>query len=179
LIKPTNNQAGSGRLPNVMKIYSLFVCCFLMAVRSMAQSAVPLLYDPSADAAADISRAVSEAKAEHKHVLLQAGGNWCSWCIEFDRFLHTHASLDSLAGKCFVIYHLNYSRENMNAPIFARYGYPQRFGFPVFIILDQNGNRIHTQNSEYLEQGKSYSEQRVMDFLLQWTPQALDPALYK
>ena len=35
--------------------------------------------------------------------------------------------------------------------ILAKYGYPQRFGFPVFIVLDGNGNRIHTQNSAYLE----------------------------
>jgi len=159
---------------------NLIVIIFsFLALHSVAQTVSPKLYDPAADASADIARADKLAKAEHKHVLLQAGGNWCSWCLEFERFLRSHASLDSLAGRCYVVYHLNYSRENLNQAIFARYGYPQRFGFPVFIILDQEGNRLHTQNSEYLEQGKSYNEQKVMDFLVQWTPQALEPSLYK
>ena len=136
-------------------------------------------YDPSANAENDIAAAVKKAGAEHKHVLLQAGGNWCSWCIEFHRFIHADKQLDSILNKCFVVYDLNYSRENQNKMVFAKYGFPQRFGFPVFIILDGKGNRIQTQNSEYLEQGRSYNKQKVLEFLLQWTPQALEPSLYK
>jgi thioredoxin-related protein len=155
---------------------------FLLAsgmLSSGAQTEEKKLYDPSADASIDISAAIKLAKIAHKHVLLQAGGNWCSWCIEFNRFTLADGQIDSLINQCFVVYHLNYSKENPNKQVFARYGYPQRFGFPVFIILDEDGNRIHTQNSEYLEQGKSYNKQKVMDFLVQWTPQALDPSLYK
>ena len=48
--------------------------------------------------------------------------------------------------------------------MFAKYGYPQRFGFPVFIILDDKGNRIHTQNSEYLEEGKGYNKDKIAEF---------------
>jgi hypothetical protein len=77
------------------------------------------------------------------------------------------------------VYHLNYSPDNLNKPIFEKYGFAQRFGFPVFIILDGNGNRIHTQNSAYLEEGKGYNKQKVLDFLNSWTPASLDPANYK
>jgi 23S rRNA (guanosine2251-2'-O)-methyltransferase len=50
---------------------------------------------------------------------------------------------------------------------------------PLFIILDGKGNRIHTQNSEYLENGKkSYDAEKVLNFLQQWSPKALDPKLY-
>jgi thioredoxin-related protein len=44
------------------------------------------LYNPDADAAKDIAQAVAKAKAEHKFVLIQGGGNWCKWCLEFARF---------------------------------------------------------------------------------------------
>ena len=60
----------------------------------------------------------------------------------------------------------------------AKLGYPQRFGFPVFIILDKEGKRIHTQNSAYLEQDKSYSKEKIMEFLNNWNPTALDPKQY-
>jgi thioredoxin-related protein len=162
-----------------MKKYLLLVALSSFYIISRAQTAEPKLYNPSANAENDIAAAIKKAKAENKYVLLQAGGNWCSWCIEFNKFTHADGQIDSLLDKSFVVYHLNYSKENLNKSIFEKYAYPQRFGFPVFIILDANGNRMHTQNSEYLEQGRSYNKQKVYDFLVQWTPQAMDASLYK
>jgi thioredoxin-related protein len=138
------------------------------------------LYNPSADATADIEAAVKQAAAENKFVLIQGGGNWCKWCIEFARFCKADKQIDSLINSNFVWYHLNYSKENENKPVFAKYGYAQRFGFPVFIILDGKGERIHTQNSAYLEDGKkSYDKEKVMDFLEAWSPKALDASQYE
>jgi len=162
-----------------MKNYLLFLLITLASLSSKAQPVEKKLYDPMANASVDIAAAVKKARAENKHVFLQAGGNWCSWCIEFARVINEDKQIDSLLEKCFVVYHLNYSEENKNKLVFESFGYPQRFGFPVFIILDREGHRIHTQNSEYLEQGRSFNKQKVMDFLLQWTPQALDPSLYR
>lgn len=137
------------------------------------------LYDPNADAEGDIASAVKKAAAENKLVLIQAGGNWCGWCIEFARFSKADPQIDSVINSSFVWYHLNWSKENENKKVFAKYGYPQRFGFPVFIILNGKGERIHTQNSEYLEDGKkSYDREKVLSFLQQWTPKALAPATY-
>lgn len=160
------------------KKFLLLAFCAIINTCAIGQTDLKKLYNPAADAAMDISRALISAKAENKHLLMVAGGNWCSWCREFDRFSHAESSIDSLINCCFVVYHLNYSDENTNKAIFAKYAYPQRFGFPVFVILDREGNRIHTQNSEYLEQGKSYNRQKVREFLLQWTPQALSASLY-
>ena len=137
------------------------------------------LYDPNADAAKDIEAAIRKAAAENKFVLIQAGGNWCSWCIEFARFCKADTKIDSVINNSFVWYHLNYSKENENKDLFAKYGYPQRFGFPAFIILNEKGERIHTQNSEYLEDGKkSYDRNKVQAFLEMWSPKALDPKSY-
>jgi thioredoxin-related protein len=137
------------------------------------------LYSPTANAVKDIAAAVKKAKAQNKFVLIQAGGNWCSWCIEFARFCTADAKIDSTINASFEWYHLNYSKENQNKEVFAKYGFPQRFGFPVFIILDGKGNRIHTQASEYFENGKkSYDAEKVLNFLQQWSPTALDPKLY-
>ena len=56
--------------------------------------------------------------------------------------------------------------------------FPQRFGFPVFVILNGTGKRIHTQNSAYLEENEGYREKKVLEFFKQWAPAALDPASY-
>ncbi len=136
-------------------------------------------YNPSEDAAAAIDKAVAKASKEKKHVLVQVGGNWCSWCAKFVKLSKEDAQIDSLLNASFVVYHLNYSKENRNLPVLAKYSFPQRFGFPVFLIIDANGKLLHTQNSAYLEEGSSHGKQKVMDFLTAWTPQALDPERYK
>lgn len=138
------------------------------------------LYNPSANAEKDMTAVVKEARSLHKNILVMAGGNWCSWCVEFTRFTKSDPEIDSVINSAYIWYHLNYSKENKNAEIMARYGFPQRFGFPVFIILNENGERIHTQTSEYLEDGKkSYHKKRVQDFLEMWSPQALDANMYR
>ncbi|MFN8244425.1 MAG: thioredoxin family protein [Ferruginibacter sp.] len=151
------------------------LCSFLAAAAQETK-----LYNPAADADSAIKAAVKKARAENKFVLIQAGGNWCRWCIEFARFCKADPQIDSVMNASFVWYHLNYSKENKNEKTFARYGFPQRFGFPVFIILDGNGYRLNTQNSEYLEDGqKSYNKEKVLAFLENWSPRALDPSQYK
>lgn len=137
------------------------------------------LYNPEADAEADLKAIIAEANKTNRHVLIQGGGNWCGWCREFARFASADAQIDSLIKADYIWYHLNYSKENRNEKVFADLEYPQRFGFPVFIILDGQGRRLHTQNSEYFEDGKkSYDKQKVMQFLKAWNSLALDPATY-
>jgi hypothetical protein len=58
-------------------------------------------------------------------------------------------------------------------------GYPQRFGFPVLVVLDANGNRLHTQDSSLLEKEKSYDFDKVKAFLENWSPSAFDATKYK
>jgi len=161
-----------------MKKLGVIVFC-LIGYISHAQTEVNKLYNPDANAAKDIKAAIKKAKAENKYVLVQSGGNWCKWCLEFARFCKADPKIDSVINASFVWYHLNYSKENENKAVFAKYGYAQRFGFPVFIILNEKGKRIHTQNSEYLEDGKkSYDQKKVQAFLEMWSPRALNPEMY-
>lgn len=105
----------------------------------------------------------------------RVGGNWCVWCARFNDVVTTNASVDSLIKMNYVVYHLNYSKENMNESILKKLGFPQRFGFPVFLVLNGDGKVIHTQNSVYLEEGKGYNEKPVMGLLTDWSPSALGP----
>ncbi len=136
------------------------------------------IYHPDANAKADITAAVKQAAKEKKHVLLQIGGNWCIWCKRFYKFVEEDSTLKAAMENNYVVYHLNYSKENKNLPILKELGYPQRFGFPVFVVLDANGNRLHTQNSGLLESADSYDPKKVAEFFKQWSPAALLPSNY-
>jgi hypothetical protein len=45
-----------------------------------------------------------------------------------------------------------------------------RFGFPVFVVLDENGKVIHIQDSSFLEEGQGYNQEKVLRFFKNWTP---------
>ena len=166
----------------MLKRISLFLLGFTLSTAAFTQSAQPVkvkLYNPTANAKADIQAAIAQAEKEGKHVLLQIGGNWCSWCYKFNDKVNGNDTLKTTLEKNYVSYHLNYSSENKNEEVLASLGYPQRFGFPVFVILDGKGNRLHTQNSAYLEEGNGHDAKKVLEFFEQWSPAALDPKSYK
>ena len=151
----------------------------LLAGLSASASDTTRLYNPAANVHKDIEAALQKAKKEKKHVLLQIGGNWCIWCYRFNAFVQTDTTLKRLAEGNYVVYHLNYSKENKNLDYLKLLGYPQRFGFPVLVVLDADGNRLHTQDSSLLEKGNGYDYDKVKAFFKNWAPGALDPVLYK
>ena len=63
-----------------------------------------------------------------------------------NNFVQTTPELKNLVDENYIYYHLNYSPKNKNEKIFAQYGNPgEKYGYPVFIVLDKNGKQIHTQ----------------------------------
>ena len=136
------------------------------------------LYRPGENARVELDKIIKAAKTNGKHVFVQIGGNWCVWCARFNEFVSSDGQIDSIINQNYLVYHLNYP-DKINNGLLEQFEYPQRFGFPVFIILDGNGKRLHTQDSSYLEQGKGYSKERVFEFFVQWSPAALNPHQYK
>jgi thioredoxin-related protein len=133
------------------------------------------LYDPTLDGMKQINEAVVKAKAQGKHVLIQYGGNWCSWCVKFDAFCKADTAISRIINANYIPVKLNYSPENKNDASNEFLGNPTRFGFPVFIILDATGRPIHIQDSSLLEEGSGYSKQKVTGFFKSWTVASLVP----
>ncbi len=153
---------------------------FILAtgIKLNAQDSVKI-YNPYADAKQDLELAIKQASLENKHVLVQIGGNWCPWCIRLHHFFETDRAVDSILRADYILIRINYSKENKNQDIMSMLGYPQRFGFPVLVVLDDKGNRLHTQNTGYLEFEKSYDKEKVLQFLRGWNKSALDPSRYR
>lgn len=154
-----------------------FIAVFALMISSacFANDTTRQLYNPYASVEKDVSKMLLRAKSEKKHVLLQVGGNWCIWCYKFNGFVQLDSTLKSTISNNYVVYHLNYSKENKNLDYLKKLGNPQRFGFPVFVILDENGARLHTQDSSLLEKGNGYDFEKVKSFLENWTPKAILP----
>ena len=99
------------------------------------KAALPKPYNETENAEAKIAKLIKKAKKEHKNVMIQAGGNWCIWCLRFNNFVQTTPELKTLVDNNYVYYHLNFSPKNKNEKVFAKYGNPgEKYGYPVFIV---------------------------------------------
>jgi thioredoxin-related protein len=160
------------------QLFILTIAIGLLSLSLSAQQAVKI-YNPDADAKKDVATAIAKASAEGKHVFLQIGGNWCPWCVRFHKMVTENAKLDSLIKANYEVVEVNYSKENNNHELLATLGYPQRFGFPVFVILDGSGKVLHTQDSGYLEQDKGYSQEKVERLFMNWSAYTMKEAAAK
>jgi thiol:disulfide interchange protein len=127
-------------------------------------------YDPKRDATRDIDDAVAEAKRTNRRILLEVGGEWCSWCHILDEYFDKHPDLTALRDKNFVTLKINFSEENPNKEVLSRYG-PIN-GYPHIFVLDSDGKFLHSQGTGVLESGKSYDLEKLNNFLTQWAPRA-------
>ncbi|MEG0915945.1 MAG: thioredoxin family protein [Myroides sp.] len=123
-------------------------------------------YNPNDNAQQKIDSLLTQAKKEKKNVILQAGGNWCSWCLLFNDFIKTNTKVKKELQSNFLYYHLNFSKENKNEAVFKKYApNGDKLGYPFFIVLNSNGKILKVQESGSLEEGKGYNEAKVLNFL--------------
>ncbi|MDQ6620235.1 MAG: thioredoxin family protein [Pseudomonadota bacterium] len=134
-------------------------------------SALPERFDAARDAAADLASAVALARRTQRRVIVDVGGEWCTWCHIMDRFFAGHPDLTALRDRHYVWLKVNYSKENPNRVLLERW--PKVAGYPHLFVLDARGELVHSQDTSVLESGQSYSEDAIRRFLLRFaTPTA-------
>lgn len=124
-------------------------------------------FDPTRNPANDVQEAAVTATKEKKRILLDVGGEWCSWCHRLDRFLHEQADLDAYLSQHYVVVKVNFSKENKNEKFLGQY--PVIDGYPHFFVLDSDGKFLLSQSTGDLEAGKGYDHDKVMQFLKKWS----------
>ena len=160
---------------------TLFIA-FVFALISLSNSVnaqLKKVYNDDIDPMEQIDKAIVQANEQGKFVICQVGGNWCPWCLRFADFITKDEEIARLIDENFVYIHASYNPhkstdEARDKAMLKRLGNPGRFGYPVFVVLDAKGNVIHIQDSSYLEEGKGYHKDKVLQFFMHWTPKAVN-----
>lgn len=93
----------------------------------------------------DYEKALSQAKAEKKLVLLDfTGSDWCGWCMKLDSEVFSKGEFKSFAKKNLELVELDYPRgkrlskkvQEQNADLKKKYGIS---GYPTIVLLDSTG----------------------------------------
>ncbi len=160
-----------------MKKILTFAVLAVLALGANAQ--LKKVYNDDIDPMEQIDKAIAQANEQDKFVICQVGGNWCPWCLRFADFITKDEEIAKLVDDNFVYIHVSYNprnttNETRDKAMLKRLGNPGRFGYPVFVVLNQDGNVIHIQDSSFLEEGKGYNKEKVLRFFKAWTPKAVN-----
>ena len=123
-------------------------------------------YDEHRDPYVDGRDALDLARATNRKVLIEVGGDWCSWCHVLDRFIRQHPDIESRLHQTFVVLKVNISDENDNADFMS--AFPPANGYPHMYVTDSKGNILHSQDTAEFRENKKYSRQRFMAFFDRW-----------
>jgi thioredoxin-related protein len=136
------------------------------------QSGREPIYDTEADGAALIAAAMERAKRDHKHVLIEWGGNWCGWCFKLHDVFTGSEDVRPIVHED---YELVLIDQGANRELMESYGGKDtRYAFPHLTILDADGNVLVNQETGSLEEGLEHDTGKVAAFLKEWTPKRLD-----
>lgn len=136
--------------------------------QSLLAQNLPAKFDPARDAAADVATAATAAKAQHKRVLVDVGGEWCPWCHILDRFVAANPDVKKLVDDNYVWVKVNWSPQNRNESVLSLW--PKVKGYPHLFVLDDDARLLHSQDTDQLEAGHDYDKQKVLAFLRQHRP---------
>ena len=164
-----------------MKTILLSLLAVFFSLTVNAQTTLKKVYNEDLNPMTQIDEALVKAKADGKYVVCQVGGNWCPWCLRFADFVTNDTTISKVLADNFVYIHVNYNpRKAQDAEkttqaqaMLARLNQPARFGFPVFVVLDELGRVLHIQDSSFLEEGEGYNQEKVLRFFKNWTPTAV------
>ena len=126
-------------------------------------------YPPPEQAAADLADALKVAVAEHRRVLLDFGGDWCTDCLVLDSYFHDSSNKPILDAN-FVLVHINVGHMDQNLHIAERYQVPLNKGVPALAVLNAHGKLLFSQRAGEFEAMRRMESSAVTQFLLQWKP---------
>ena len=177
----------------VLLVVTTIVCCIHVRgqildgpgmereVTEQPTKSLKKVYNEEINPIEQIDQAVEKAKAEGKFVVCQVGGNWCPWCLKFADFITNDTAISKVIDENFEYIHVNYNPRKSQGPeqveqgkaLMKRLDNAGRFGFPVFVILNEEGKILHIQDSSFLEEGEGYNQEKVLRFFKNWTPSAV------
>lgn len=177
----------------VLLVLTTIVCCIHVRgqildgpgmereVTEQPTKSLKKVYNEEINPIEQIDQAVAKAKTEGKFVVCQVGGNWCPWCLKFADFITNDTAISKVIDENFEYIHVNYNPRKSQGPeqveqgkaLMKRLDNARRFGFPVFVVLDEDGKIIHIQDSSFLEEGEGYNQEKVLRFFKNWTPSAV------
>ncbi len=128
-----------------------------------------VLYDPDADARAEIVAALAAAKADGKRVLLDFGADWCPDCHVLAAYLDGPAGR-KLVDTSFHVVSIDVGYWDHNLDVSAAAGDPITKGIPAVVVVEADGTIVGSTADGSLANARTMTEKDVLAKLAAWAP---------
>jgi len=125
------------------------------------------VYDDKSDPFSDANAALVLAKATNRQVLIEIGGNWCSWCHKMDAFLAKNDDVYQALHSQYVLLKISVSDSNENQAFMD--SLPPVLGYPHMYVSTANGTMLLSKDTAELLSGNNYSRENWLNFLEKWS----------
>jgi len=155
------------------RIFTVFfiLASSLISATSFAEHKIELpkysqIYSEQSDPFKDAVAAIKLAKETNRNVLIEIGGNWCTWCHKMDVFLEKNPEVYHLLHSKFVLLKISVSDANENEAFMK--SLPPVLGYPHMYVSTSSGKMILSKDTaEFLENGQ-HSVRQWLTFIKDW-----------
>lgn len=148
----------------------LFSTVSANGISSIQKDSLPTyskIYDDSRDPFKDAAAALALAKASNRQVLIEIGGNWCTWCHKMDTFLDTNPDVFQALHSQYVLLKINVSDSNENEAFMK--SLPPVLGYPHMYVSTSAGKMVLSKDTAELLLDSNYSKELWLTFLDDWS----------
>ena len=140
-----------------------------LSISNLSELTVPdRPYDEHANADTAVANAFVRAKAAHKRVLIDLGGNWCADCRILAGLMQL-PEMRRFLDERYVVVLVDVGRFNRNLQIPARFGITKRLeGVPSVLIANPDGTLVNRDHFFALDDARHMGPQAIADWLAQW-----------
>ncbi|MGI4880704.1 MAG: thioredoxin family protein [Janthinobacterium lividum] len=136
------------------------------SVDQLAQP-LPLPYDTDAVGKTQVDAARKRAKAAHKLLLIDLGGNWCPDCRVLAGVMAV-PEIKAFVDRHYEVVTVDIGRRDKNLDVAAAYGATVK-GVPMVLIVDPvTGKTRNPDRYAALSDARNMTPQALADWLAQW-----------
>ncbi len=134
---------------------------------SVAGPASSFLYDPTADARADIADALARSKADGLPVLLDFGADWCPDCHVLSAYLDSPEGRAKIGDRAHIV-RIDVGNWDRNLDVARDYDNVIEKGIPAVVVVNADGSVAGTSADGALANARTMSMSQVLDYLGRW-----------
>ncbi|WP_241238828.1 thioredoxin family protein [Colwellia sp. Arc7-635] len=124
------------------------------------------VYDDKRDPFKDAQAAIALAQKTNRNVLIEIGGNWCTWCHKMDAFLAKNPKVYQELHDKYVLLKISVSDSNENEAFMK--SLPPVQGYPHMYVSTNTGTMLLSKDTAELLNNLEYSTEYWLTFLAKW-----------
>lgn len=122
------------------------------------------IYDPNADAKAEMASALKDAAQAHKRIIVVFGGDWCIDCQVLNYRFHQEPDAQIIADN-YIVVHIDIGHMDKNVDLANKYQVPLNKGVPGLAVLESDGSLLYSMKNGEFESARNLDPGQITAFL--------------